>query len=302
MDSCQQAPENMQDVVENFDLERLPNPDEAMRTIEAEAFRYVHLEEAEFQCDHVDPSIYKRRGVIVQVCNTNASAHATIIGGFRLALDDIRKVPAYLQRYRNNIKKLAVRILNRHLHESQCSAGLHETLTLEDYGMTFMVSTLSKDAQDFNPQGRKEGPLFYCLLPEMLEQTAFVRNADGTYQMGHIINCYVHLLPAHHRRVVLARKPAASATLTDAVEGPIIKKQRPSYDTRDPRQQDRSYTEARPYDNRRQNYPDTRQLYTKVAELDKKLTDATIASAFPPLPASKKPTWNVDDTEELPEN
>ena len=69
--------------------------------------------------------------------------------------------------------------------------------------------------------------------------------------------------------------------MIDAGEGPIVKKQRPSYDTRDPRLQDRPYAEARPYDNRRQNYPDTRQLYTKVAELDKKLTDATIASALP---------------------
>ena len=146
MDSCQQA-------VENFDLQRLANPNEAMATIEAEAFRYAPLEETEFQCDHVDSSIYPKWGVIIQVCNTNASAHATIIGGFRLALDNIRKVPAYLQRYRNNIKKIAVRILNRHLHKSQCSVGLHETLTLDDYGMTFMVTTITKEAKEFNPQG-----------------------------------------------------------------------------------------------------------------------------------------------------
>ena len=73
------------------------------------------------------------------MCNTNASAHATVIGGIRLALEDIRKVPAYLHKYRSNIKKIAVRTLNRHLQESQCSVGLHETLSLDDYGMTFTV-------------------------------------------------------------------------------------------------------------------------------------------------------------------
>ena len=298
MDSCQQA-------TQAYNMQNAANPDDAMQEVEnlVKSLEYIPpLDIVDFACDHIDPSIYNKKGVILQVCNTNASAHATVIGGIRLALTDIRKVPAYLQRYRPNIKKVAVRILQRHLQESQCSAGLHETLTLDDYGMTFTVATLSDKARQFNPQGRSEAPLFFCVLPAMLEPTVISTNEDGTYETGHLLNLYIHLLPSHHRRVVLARKPASSLTLIDAGEGPIIKKQRPSYDTRDPRLQDRSYAEARPYDNRRQNYPDTRQLYTKVAELDKKLTDATIASAFPPLPASKKPTWNVDDTEELPEN
>ena len=40
MDPCQQA-------VQNFDLQNLSNPDEAMRTVEIEPFRYTPLDEEE---------------------------------------------------------------------------------------------------------------------------------------------------------------------------------------------------------------------------------------------------------------
>ena len=133
----------------------------------------------------------------------------------------------------------------------------------------------------------------------MLEPIILMANSDGTYQTGHVINLYVHLLPAHHRRVVLARKP--DKTDVDlAVEGPSnSKKQRPNFE-RDQRTSN-NYMDNRPYDDRRQQY-DNRNLMTKVAAMvDQKLTTATLATAFPPLPATKPPSWNTDDTEDLPE-
>ena len=300
MNQCQQQ-QAVQQVVQEFDLQHLTTNDEAMRTEEPEVYRHDPIPEEDFKCDHIDPSIYMKKGVILQICNTNASAHATVIGGIRLPLEDIRKVPAYLQRYRNNIKKIAVRILNRHFQESQCSVGLHETLTLDDYGMTFTITTITDKACQFNPQGRKEAPLFYCVLPNMLEPTIISRNPDGSYQTGHIINLYVHLLPAHHRRVVLAKRPPAAVSDAETADGPSNKKPRPTYDNnRDPRQQDRPYNNQA-YDDRRPNF-DPRRLLSKVAELDQKLTKATLATAFPPLPTTKTPSWNTNDSEDLPDN
>ena len=84
------------------------------------------------------------QGIIVQVCNNNASGHPTMIGGMRLAMDEIRKVPAYLCRYRNNIKKIAVGMLTWHLIDTQCTIGLNETMSLKAFGMTFTVATLSE--------------------------------------------------------------------------------------------------------------------------------------------------------------
>ena len=200
--------EQCQEQVQSFSLQdALANAEEAMQQ-EVQATPTVQyitpLETSEFACDYIDPTIYQKSGVLLQFCNTIASAHATIIGGIRLALNDIRKVPAYLHRYRQNIKQIAVRALTRHLQDSQCSVGLHETLSMEDYGMTFTVATLSQRARQHNPQGRGEAPLFYCLFPGFLEPTITMANEDGTYQTTHIINLYIHLLPAHHRRVVLA--------------------------------------------------------------------------------------------------
>ena len=136
----------------------------------------------------------------------------------------------------------------------------------------------------------------------MLEPTFICRNPDGSYQTGHILNLYVHLLPAHHRRVVLAKKPPAAVSDAETTEGPSNKKPRPTYDNnRDPRQQDRPYGDQKPYEERRQNF-DARRLISKVAELDQKLTKATLATAFPPLPTTIPPSWNTDDSEDLPEN
>ena len=298
MDQCQQgvAQFNLQDAINQAE--------EAMQQevpiAPAPALAYIPpLDVTEFQCDQIDPTIYQKKGVLLQICNTNASAHATIIGGIRLAVEDIRRIPAYVQRYRTNIKKVAVRVLNRHLQESQCSVGLHETLSLDDYCMTFTVATLSQRARQLNPHNRGEAPLFYCLLPGMLEPVILMANEDGTYQTGHIVNLYIHLLPAHHRRVVLARKqdkPDADSP----IDGPISKKQRPNFEN-NPRPE-RSY-DNRPYEDRRHQNYDNRKLMSQVAELvDKRLTTATLATAFPPLPTTKAPSWNIDDNEDLPEN
>ena len=303
MEECQQS-------VQSFSLQdALASAEEAMQqeVQTSPTVGYIApLETSEFACEYIDPTIYQKGGVILQFCNTNASAHATIIGGIRLALSDIRKVPAYLHKYRQNIKKIAVRTLTRHLLDSQCSVGLHETLSLEDYGMTLTVATLSQRARQLNPQGRGEAPLFYCLFPGLLEPTVLMANPDGTYQTGHILNLYIHLLPAHHRRVVLARKQTDKGEVELPAEGPSNKKSRPAYEAA-PRPQVGypPYPDNRgAYNERRQNYDNTinHKINQKVEEMvNKKLTTASLASAFPPLPATKAPSWNTED-DELPEN
>ena len=173
--------------------------------------------------------------------------------------------------------------------------------------MTFTVATLSQRGRQMNPQNRSEAPLFYCLLQGLLEPVVLTANADGTYQTGHIINLYIHLLPAHHRRVVLARKNIEKGKIEATAEGPSNKKSRPAYETT-ARPQDRlypPYPDNRAYIDRRQNYDNTinSKINQKVEEMvNKKLTTATLASAFPPLPATKAPSWNTEDTDELPEN
>ena len=140
-----------------------------------------------------------------------------------------------------------------------------------------------------------------------MEPVVLMANEDGTYQTGHIINLYIHLLPAHHRRVVLARKNTKKSKVETTTEGPSNKKSRPAYEAA-PRLQVGypPYPDNRgAYNERRQNYDNTinSKINQKVEEMvNKKLTTASLASAFPPLPATKAPSWNTEDTDELPEN
>ena len=121
---CSQDMEQCQQGVESFNLQdALAQAEDAMQEdapSQASAISYLQpLEKEEIQCKQIDSTIYTKSGVIIQMCNTNASAHATVIGGIRLALEDIRKVPAYLQKYRTQIKKIAVRTKGRRDYRSR---------------------------------------------------------------------------------------------------------------------------------------------------------------------------------------
>ena len=103
----------------------------------------------------------------------------------------------------------------------------------------------------------------------------------------------------------MARKNTEKGEVEMTSDGPSNKKPRSAYEAAQ-RPQDRlypPYPDNRSYVDRRQNYDNNSKLMTKVEQMvDKKLTTATLASAFPPLPATKPPSWNTDDTEDLPEN
>ena len=64
MDSCQQA-------VQAFNMQNAANPDEAMQQeVEnlVKGLEYIPpLDVVDFACDHIDPSIYSKKGVILQV-------------------------------------------------------------------------------------------------------------------------------------------------------------------------------------------------------------------------------------------
>ena len=54
------------------------------------------LTEAEMRSDYVDPSFFSKKGVVIQFISNNCPGTTSMIGGIRLNLEDIRKVPAYL--------------------------------------------------------------------------------------------------------------------------------------------------------------------------------------------------------------
>ena len=55
----------------------------------------LELEQSEIECCFFDESFFTKKGVVLQFINNNCPGATSLIGGLRLALTDIRKVPAH---------------------------------------------------------------------------------------------------------------------------------------------------------------------------------------------------------------
>ena len=163
-------------------------------------------------------TLLSAKGMLIQFINGSCPGAASMIGGVRTGLTDVKKIPAYLERNRGNIKTHAITALTRHFRDSQCSAGVTESLMHDDYGMTFTLASVSQAGMDLNPHRKREGPLFYCLF-DTLNEPITLREAWCTtlQDMAHVVNCYIHLLPASQRRNrVHAKHVEEAATKTSA--------------------------------------------------------------------------------------
>ena len=156
--------------------------------------------------EFVSPSVYTRKGFIIQFVNNNAKCSATLIGGFRTSEKDVRKIPSFIETNETFIKKLAVEVLTRHLRETQCGVGAMEFLCDEDYGMSFSLASLSPRGMSLNPSRRHDGPLFYCHLPGLCEPCYINQTPGEGVDSAHVVNCYIHLLPSAQRRKSIVAK------------------------------------------------------------------------------------------------
>jgi hypothetical protein len=168
--------------------------------------RLLELEQKELECSFTERSMFEKKGVILQFLNNNCTGATSLIGGIRLALDDIRKVPAYLDRHANRIKHYAVVCLDRHIKANQCPIGAGEYLAQEDYGISFSLATTSPQGAAMHPAKRQEGQLFHCLFPGLNQPIHLGVNPDGTDDYAHMVNVFIHLLPAGQRRTHLLRR------------------------------------------------------------------------------------------------
>ena len=179
------------------------------------------LKEQDLLCDYVHESMIKKGGIIIQFSNSNAAGATSMIGGIRLALTDIRKAPNYIARNKTLLKQHAMRILQRHFHETQCAAGAGEPLTADDFGLTFSLASVSRSAAALNPSKRDEGPLFFCLFSGLTEATSLeeVNWNDGRIsEVTYFINGYIHLLPQSQRRYRVIHKIKMDASTKDEDE------------------------------------------------------------------------------------
>ena len=161
------------------------------------------LTEEEKRSDYLDTSFFTKRGILVQFVNSSCPGSTSMIGGIRLNLEDVRKAPAYLTKYKMQIKAHGIRYLTTHLQTMQCCIGANEVLSPEDYGVSFSMASLSQQGKLLNPNKRNEGPLFYCLFPALL-QPIMLQAEHWEYGIAHdaayVVNAYINLLPKTQRR------------------------------------------------------------------------------------------------------
>jgi hypothetical protein len=138
-------------------------------------------------------------GTILQFLNNNGTDCATSIGMIRLKIADIARIPAYLTRYKNQVRQTGARFLDRHLRDTHCPAALGETLCADDYSISFMVASLTPRGAALHPY-RREGPMGFCVFPGLVEPVFLRHLEDGSADYAYVVNVYVHLLDASKRR------------------------------------------------------------------------------------------------------
>ena len=175
----------------------------------------MQLTEEVFVSEFCHETLTSAKGMIIQFINGSCPGATSMIGGIRTGLTDAKKIPAYLERNRGNIKTHAINALTRHLRDSQCSVGATESLMHDDYGLTFSLASVSQAGVELNPHRKREGPLFYCLFDTLVEPT-ILREAWCTtnQETAYFVNAYIHLLPAPQRRNRVAAKHLEEASTT----------------------------------------------------------------------------------------
>jgi hypothetical protein len=77
--------------------------------------------------------------------------------------EDPLLVPAYLSKYKLQIKAHAISTLDSHLREINNPVGCGEYLSAEDYGITFRWAIVSELGAQLHPTGHRDGPLYFDL-------------------------------------------------------------------------------------------------------------------------------------------
>lgn len=185
--------------------------------------QFAFLPEEAFACDYVPKGIYHNQGPILQFINQNCADAATVIGGVRLPPMDVRTLPAYLSRNKQLVRAHAVRQLHQHLVDSQSAAGATESLGPDDYSMTFMLASVSKEGRALHPLGRQEGPLLFCMFPGLNQPVRLFDNADGSPEEVHVVNVYIHLYDVNRRRrAIIDRAAKAEEARVNALATPPV--------------------------------------------------------------------------------
>ncbi len=195
----------------------------------------------------------------------------------------------------------------KHFQDIQSSAGANETLTVDDFGMTFSVASVSQIGATLNPSRRQEGPMFFCHFPALMEAVTLVHADWNNGLFGetmYVINAYISLLPAHHRRhVIITKAKEAKAAIQSSaatlVQLPPDKKPEacPVASNQGSMPQNQRFTQPQ----RVSQEDQMREELASLRQMVQRLQGQALPN--PPLPATKPPVWpSKDQGPDLPDD
>ena len=150
-----------------------------------------------------DQSTIENNGAIIRLITHNCVDQATMLKSMTLPKMEQKHLLNFIEDNFSAIKQRAIFALERHLYDGQCSVGVGETLTMEDYSFSMMVQVAHGK---FHPTGRNEADLGILDRPHLLDTFCTAYDVNNTTENNVMLNGYIHLLEAPRRRVVAIRK------------------------------------------------------------------------------------------------
>ncbi len=250
------------------------------------------IPKCELECEFIHPSIFINGGVLVNFINHNSPDSATVIGSIRLKTSEIQRVPRLLSQYYQSVKAHAAYALQKHLEMTQSTLGVDEVITLDDFSLTFMLSSVSDEAKRHHPYGRNEGPLYYCLFSEYTRLSTIGYTIDNKPATCYLINAYIHLNEAAKRRNAVLKKKRS------AEEKPQIKKEKDEPESYKNQQPGPSAAKKFKYQKKApQTQPELTAMQDSISRIEKQVTKLNLPgkSAYPAMPTAPAFTWPTPD-------
>ena len=168
-----------------------------------EGFSQLQLKSKDMFCEYLESEMMQRKGCILQYVNLNSIGATNMIGATRINVTDARRVPLYLWRNKTMIRQHAVAVLQQHLLDTQCSTGVMESLTVEDYSLSFSWASITEEGRLLNPFGRSELPLAFAAFDKLVQPRPIT---SDDRQGSLVVNVFIMLQePAKRRLAVIKR-------------------------------------------------------------------------------------------------
>ena len=255
-----------------------PNPP-LIRDLEND-FTLIQLRERDVVCDFVPKEMLTKKGIIIQFINSNSSGATTMVGVTRIGLSDPRKMPAFLQRNVAIIRQHAVSALQTHFRLTLCSTGVLETLSPEDYSISFSWASITEAGRSLTLHGKPDLALGYGLCDQYVQPMLASRNDSFPVC---VLNAFIQLQDPARRSSAVLKK--AKEDLAAKANPPPAKRHAPQ-----------------PYRGPRM---DEERIATMTSSLIhenlKRAAPVTLESYFPSLQAGEGPSWPKEGRMPIPD-